>query len=52
LDEGVVETVVRRTDKASAAFIKELMRKAAQFYIQNGNNGHLQSLCENLRVDR
>lgn len=42
LDESVVETIVRRTDKASAAFIKELMRRAAQFYIQNESNGRLQ----------
>jgi cell division protease FtsH len=42
LDENVVETIVQRTDKASAAFIKELMRRAAQFYIQNGSKGHLQ----------
>jgi ATP-dependent 26S proteasome regulatory subunit len=42
LEESVVETIVRRTDKASAAFIKELMRRAAQFYIQNGSDGRLQ----------
>jgi ATPase family associated with various cellular activities (AAA) len=41
-DESIVETIVRRTDKASAAFIKELMRRAAQFYIQNGSDGGLQ----------
>jgi hypothetical protein len=42
LDEDVVETIVRKTDKASPAFIKELMRRAAQFYIQNGCEGALQ----------
>ena len=41
LDENVLETIVRRTDKASAAFIKELMRRTAQFYIENGSNGRL-----------
>jgi hypothetical protein len=41
LDDSAVETIVRRTDKASAAFIKELMRRAAQFYIQSGGNGRL-----------
>jgi ATP-dependent 26S proteasome regulatory subunit len=41
LDHDVVEMIVRKTDKASAAFIKELMRRAAQFYIQNGGNGRL-----------
>jgi hypothetical protein len=42
LDKSVIETIVCKTDKASAAFIKELMRRAAQFYIQNGSNGRLQ----------
>jgi hypothetical protein len=37
----VVEMIVRKTDKASAAIIKELMRRSAQFYIQNGSNGQL-----------
>jgi hypothetical protein len=41
LDESVLETIVRRTDKASAAFIKDLMRGAAQFYIHNGGDGRL-----------
>jgi len=30
----VVETAVRRTDRVSASFIKELMRRAAQFLIE------------------
>lgn len=51
LDESVVETIVRRTDKASAAFIKELMRRAAQFYIQNGSNGHLELTDVNAALD-
>lgn len=38
VDRDVVEVIVRKTKGASAAFIKELMRRAAQFYIQNGNN--------------
>jgi len=37
-----VETVVRKTERASAAFIKELMRRAAQFYIQKGGREKLQ----------
>jgi len=41
LDENVVEVIVRKTDKASAAFIKELMRRVAQFHIQNGSDGGL-----------
>ncbi|HVO82689.1 MAG TPA: ATP-binding protein [Terriglobales bacterium] len=41
LDEDVVEVIVRKTENASAAFIKELMRRAAQFHISNGNSGRL-----------
>jgi len=41
VDRGVVEAIVRKTKGASAAFIKELMRRAAQFYLQNGNDGRL-----------
>jgi len=36
LSDAVVETLVRRTERGSAAFIKELMRRAAQFYLQEG----------------
>jgi len=43
LDSEVVELIVKKTEKASAAFIKELMRRAAQFYLQNGGNGLLRN---------
>jgi ATP-dependent 26S proteasome regulatory subunit len=39
LSEEIVEIVVKKTDRASAAFIKELMRRSAQFYLQSGD-GH------------
>jgi hypothetical protein len=39
LDDDVVEVMVRRTDRASPAFIKELMRRSAQFYLQNSTGG-------------
>jgi hypothetical protein len=42
LDPDVVETTVTRTKGASAAFIKELMRRAAQFHLQSGSDGRLQ----------
>jgi len=42
LDPDVVETAVARTKGASAAFIKELMRRAAQFHLQSGTDGRLQ----------
>jgi ATPase family associated with various cellular activities (AAA) len=39
LSEEIVDLVVKKTDRASAAFIKELMRRSAQFYLQSGD-GH------------
>jgi len=41
LDEALIDAVVRKTKNASAAFIKELMRRAAQYYIQNNCKGPL-----------
>jgi hypothetical protein len=41
LQDDVVDMIVRKTDRASAAFIKELMRRAAQFYLQDGGSGRL-----------
>src|SRR2546427_6870994 len=43
LDDNVVEMIVRRPERASPAFIKELMRRSAQFYLQNGSRGTLSS---------
>lgn len=42
LDDALIDEVVRKTKNASAAFIKELMRRAAQYYIQSNCNGPLQ----------
>ena len=39
--EAVVEVIVRKTKKASAAFIKELMRRATQYQLQSGGNDEL-----------
>jgi hypothetical protein len=39
--DEVIELVVRRTERGSAAFIKELMRRAAQFYVQDGQDGNV-----------
>jgi hypothetical protein len=36
ITDEVVEAIVRRTDGASAAFVKELMRRAAQFSLNGG----------------
>lgn len=39
-DENVTE-IVRRTEGVSAAFIKELMRRTIQFYIESGSSGEI-----------
>lgn len=39
--EIVVQEIVRRTENASGAFIKELMRRSAQFCLQDDHVGHL-----------
>ena len=39
-DENVAE-IVRRTEGVSAAFIKELMRRTIQFYIESGSSGEI-----------
>ena len=36
-----VERIVQKTNKASPAFIKELMRRCAQYLLQNGRDGAL-----------
>lgn len=51
LGEEVVDEIVRRTSGASAAFIKELMRRAAQFYLETGGEGPLQSLSVNAALE-
>lgn len=39
LSDEIVDEVVRRTDKVSAAFIKELMRRSVQFHLEtNGTD--------------
>lgn len=38
LDDDVVEAIVAKTNGVSAAFIKELMRRSAQFYLQAGKD--------------
>ena len=53
IDELVTETVVQKTKKASAAFIKELMRRAAQYQIHAGDSGpvaikHVESALEEM----
>jgi len=41
LPDSVVGEIVQRTESASGAFIKELMRRSAQFCLQDGHAGRL-----------
>lgn len=41
LTDDVVETAVKKTKNANAAFIKELMRRSAQYCLQNGRSASL-----------
>lgn len=42
LDEDVIRRVVQRTDRVSAAFIKELMRRSVQFQLERDGEGRLE----------
>jgi len=42
VSEALLETTVRKTKGASPAFIKELMRRAAQFQVESQADGRLQ----------
>jgi hypothetical protein len=37
--EEVVKAIVQRTEKVSAAFIKELMRRSVQFHLEGNSTG-------------
>ncbi|MEM8669236.1 MAG: ATP-binding protein [Planctomycetota bacterium] len=43
LNEELIEEVVRRTDGVSAAFIKELMRRATQFFVERNSSEQLEA---------
>jgi cell division protease FtsH len=43
VDAEIVETIVRRTDRVSAAFIKELMRRSLQFQLERNGDDELQA---------
>jgi ATPase family associated with various cellular activities (AAA) len=42
LSDEIVEALVKKTKNSSPAFIKELMRRAAQFSLQEGGTGSLE----------
>ena len=41
MPEEVVMATVRRTEGVSASFIKELMRRTAQFHLERGGSGRV-----------
>jgi hypothetical protein len=42
LEEDVIHTVVERTDRVSAAFIKELMRRSVQFHLERADSRQIE----------
>lgn len=40
--EPVIEAIVKKTDKVSAAFIKELMRRSVQFHLEHNGTGRIE----------
>ena len=43
LSEEIVKVIVKKTENASAAFIKELMRRSAQYYLEAGGKSPLKA---------
>ena len=43
VDGDVISSTVSKTKGTSAAFIKELMRRSAQFHFENADDGRLRS---------
>lgn len=41
IGDGVAQAIVARTGQVSAAFIKELMRRTIQFYLERSGDGPL-----------
>jgi hypothetical protein len=42
ISDDVVSEIVKRTDRVSAAFIKELMRRAVQFHLEGNGTGRIE----------
>jgi len=51
LSQDVVDLIVVKTERASAAFIKELMRRSSQFYLEDGADGRLTPVHVNRALD-
>lgn len=41
LSEDTIMAIVKRTERVSPAFIKELMRRSLQFHLERDSSGHL-----------
>ena len=52
IDDELIATIAKKTDGVSAAFIKELMRRSAQFLIEAGAShlqpGHVEQALEEM----
>ena len=42
MPKEVAQAVVKRTDRVSAAFIKELMRRSMQFHLERSESGRIE----------
>src|SRR5258707_157697 len=51
LADDVVAAVVQRTEKVSAAFIKELMRRSVQFHLERNGSGRIELPDVELALD-
>jgi cell division protease FtsH len=52
ISDEIIHNIVRRTAGASAAFIKELMRRCAQQQVEIGENGHLEQTAIDTALDQ
>src|SRR5262249_14760274 len=43
LADDVAQTIVKRTEKVSGAFIKELMRRSVQFHLERNGSGRIET---------
>ena len=42
LSDEITNTIIRKTEKVSAAFIKELMRRSVQFHLESNGSGAIE----------
>lgn len=51
LSEGMIEEIAKRTERVSAAFIKELMRRSLQFHLERDGESELAQTDVDLALD-